>query len=125
MTLRAQPTHLIALAALGIAMVAGVSSMPAVHAAASKPTGPAPTSQASQRAAATRALQRVFRVSGPLPFMRAPGRSVRRGGGVTIELSGNWSGYADNDSTGLTYSAVSATWLEPKVSCAAAEDALA
>jgi hypothetical protein len=128
-----QPGRMLAVAVAGVAIAAGAWSVPALGAASAHPGGqPAghsaglsPAAAASDRAAATRALQRVFRVSGPLPFERAPGASVRRIGAVTIALSGNWSGYADDNSTGRTYSAVTATWTQPRVTCTATEDELA
>ena len=129
MSLRSQPGRLLAVAVTGIAVAVGAWSVPAVRAASARPAdGPAGSSSASQvsdRLAATRALERVFRTSGPLPFMPVPGTRARRADGIPIVLSGNWSGYADDDSTGRTYSAVTATWTEPKVTCTAAEDELA
>jgi hypothetical protein len=133
MSLRApRPGRLLAVTVVGIAVAAGVWSVPAVHAAAGRPrtAGPTPaagtsaTGNASDRVAATRALQGVFRTSGPLPFERVPGARARRADGITIQLSNNWSGYADDNSTGLTYSAVTATWTQPKVTCKASEDEL-
>ena len=125
MPLRAQPGRLLVVAVAAIAIAAGAWSVPAVRAAAGRPAGPSPTGQASDQVAATRALQRVFRASGPLPFERVPGARVSRVGGVPIELSGNWSGYADDDSTGRTYTAVTATWAQPRITCTASEDELA
>ncbi len=124
MSLRAQPGRLLGVAVVGIVVAAGAWSVPALGAAPS-PAGPSPAAQAGDRVAATRALQRVFRTSGPLPFEHVPGARARRIGGVTIELSGNWSGYADDNTTGRTYSAVSATWTQPRVTCMASEDELA
>jgi Peptidase A4 family len=129
MSLRAQPGRLLAIAVVGVAVAVGAWSVPALGAAGgtgrAAPAGPSPAGQASDRAAATRALQRVFLTSGPLPFEHAPGSRARRVGGVTIDLSGNWSGYADDNSTGRTYSAVTATWVEPRVTCTRSEDELA
>jgi hypothetical protein len=124
MSLRAQPGRLLAIAVAGIAVAALAWSVPALG-AAGRPAGPSPAGQAGDRVAATRALQRVFRASGPLPFEHVPGARSRRIGGVTIEQSGNWSGYADDNTAGRTYSAVTATWTEPRVTCTAAEDELA
>ena len=139
MSLRApQPgRRLLAVAVVGVAVAAGVWSVPAVHAASGRPQPAGPSrpagrqggtgakSGASARAAATRALQRVFRTSGPLPFERVPGGRARRIDGMTLQLSNNWSGYADDNSTGRTYSAVSATWTQPRITCTASEDELA
>jgi Peptidase A4 family len=121
MPLRAQPSRLLAVAVVGIAVGVGAWSVPALGAAGG---GPSPAVAAGDRAAATRALRQVFRASGPLPFEHAPGARTRRVGGATIELSGNWSGYVDDNTTGRTYTAVTATWTEPKVTCTAAEDEL-
>jgi hypothetical protein len=123
MSVRAQAVRLLALAVVGAAAVAGASS--AVHAATGAAAPRSPAASAGERAAAARALQRVFRTSGPLPFERVAGSGVRRVGGVPINLSDNWSGYADDNSTGRTYSSVTATWVQPKIRCTAAEDELA
>jgi hypothetical protein len=137
MSLRAKPGRLLAVAVVGIAVAAGAWSVPALGAAAGpgrlgtpaappgSPAGRSPSAAASERAAATRALQRMFRVSGPLPFERFPGTRTRRVGAVTIVLSGNWSGYVDDNSTGRTYSAATGTWTQPKITCTASEDELA
>jgi hypothetical protein len=37
--------------------------------------------------------------------------------GLTQEQSTNWSGYADNNTSGNTYSTVTAKWTEPAVTC--------
>jgi Peptidase A4 family len=128
MSMRAKPGRLLAVAVVGLAVAAGAWAVPALGAAGGPgraPAGPSPSAAASERAAATRALERVFRISGPLPFERAPGTRTRRVGAVTIALSGNWSGYVDDNSTGRTYSAVTATWTQPKITCVASEDELA
>lgn len=145
MSLRAQPGRqpgrqsgrllavAVVTAAVAVAVAAGVWSVPASGAASARAAAPAPAARAGapaatsagDRTAATRALLRVFRTSGPLPFEHAPGARARRIGGLTIQWSGNWSGYADDNSTGRTYSAVTATWTQPKVTCSAAEDELA
>jgi Peptidase A4 family len=39
--------------------------------------------------------------------------------GLKTAKSLNWSGYFDDNSTGLTYSKVSATWAQPKATCTA------
>jgi hypothetical protein len=125
MSLRAQPGRLLAVAVVAIAVGVGAWSVPAVHAAASRPAGPSPAAAASARMAATRALRQVFRASGPLPFMHVAGARPRRVDGLTIDLSGNWSGYADDNSTGRTYSAATATWTQPRIACSTTEDELA
>lgn len=127
MSLRAKPGRLLAVAVVGIAVAVGAWSVPALGAAGGRaaPAGPSPTAQASDFVAATHALQRVFRASGPLPFERVQGSRARRADGLTIDLSDNWSGYVDDNSTGRTYSAVTATWAQPKVTCTATEDELA
>src|SRR5215472_15105322 len=121
---RAQASRLFGLAVLAVAVAAGGSSLSAVHAATGKAALPAPASPAGARAAATSALRHAFRARGPLPFQRMPGGHESRVRNVTIEQSGNWSGYVDDNSTGGTYSAVSATWVVPRVTCIATEDRL-
>jgi len=45
--------------------------------------------------------------------------------GLTQEESTNWSGYADNNSAGNTYSTVAGNWTEPTVSCSGFTESLA
>lgn len=45
--------------------------------------------------------------------------------GQTPVDSSNWSGYADDNRDGNTYSSVTATWTEPAVSCRQGEQSLA
>jgi hypothetical protein len=46
---------------------------------------------------------------------------VRESAGPNEVTSSNWSGYADDNSSGQTYSEVSGTWAEPSISCGAQE----
>jgi hypothetical protein len=45
--------------------------------------------------------------------------------GLTQEESTNWSGYADNNSAGNTYSTVTGNWTEPTVTCSGRSESLA
>jgi peptidase A4-like protein len=60
-----------------------------------------------------------------------PARDVQVGAidpGVTTDgpvSSSNWSGYADDNTTGNTYSQVAGTWTEPSISCGPQEESLA
>jgi Peptidase A4 family len=42
--------------------------------------------------------------------------------GTTTLHSSNWGGWADNSSTGNTYTAVSATWTQPAITCIRSTD---
>jgi hypothetical protein len=42
--------------------------------------------------------------------------------GLTQTTSANWGGYADDNSTGNTYTAVSASWIQPTVTTCGPED---
>ncbi len=46
-------------------------------------------------------------------------------GAPTQKASYNWSGYADDNSGGNTYTAVKGTWVEPTVTCNSNEDQIA
>ena len=45
--------------------------------------------------------------------------------GLTQVQSTNWSGYADNNSAGNTYSTVTGNWTEPSVTCSGFSESLA
>jgi hypothetical protein len=91
-------------AALAIGTTASAATKGATHS-----TRPA-VMTAQMRAAATSALEKMF----------VPGRATARppaGAATSQTYSYNWSGYADVDSAGNTYQAVSASFTEPAVTC--------
>lgn len=67
-------------------------------------------------AAAARSALRSITANPPATNRAVPGtrRSVD---GLTQLESGNWSGYANDDSHGNTYRQVSGVWTEPAISC--------
>jgi hypothetical protein len=69
---------------------------------------------ASARAAALAEIRHLL--VGQHPTDHRVGRSVRIGGLNQVQ-STNWSGYADDNSAGSTYSTVTGNWTEPAVSC--------
>ena len=89
--------------------------------AASASTAPAAAaSPGAQAAAAARAAltQLVIGQHGTDHAVSGHVRSVR---GLNQVSSTNWSGHADDNTGGHTYSAVASNWTEPSASCASAE----
>lgn len=78
---------------------------------------------ASTRAAASKELARI-RQGLLSPGVRAPS-PVQRVGALTQIQYYNWSGYADDNSAGGTYTKVSGSWTQPAVTCPAKEDEVA
>lgn len=84
----------------------------------SQPAGASPTGHASPRAraiAAAIAALRQLKV-GDHATNHAVGHGVKVRG-LTQLQSLNWSGYADDNSAGTTYSTVAGSWSEPAVTC--------
>jgi len=75
-----------------------------------------PPSQYARALAAARAALRHLRVGehGTDHAVRGNHARVR---GLTQVQSTNWSGYADDNTKGNTYSTVTGSWTEPSVSC--------
>ena len=86
--------------------------------------GAAPKRAMPTRAAASRALAQMVGQGVLRPGVRAPGRESRVGALTDIEYY-NWSGYADDNSTGKTYTKVSGDWTQPAITCPATEDEIA
>jgi Peptidase A4 family len=84
-------------------------------------THPAP---AGARAAALAAL-RDLAIGQHATDHRAGSRLAQQLSGLAQTRSTNWSGYADNNSTGRSYTRVSASWTEPPVSCSGTATSLA
>jgi hypothetical protein len=72
--------------------------------------------QAARAAAAARAALTHLSIGQPGTDHWVPGHTARIDG-LTQVKSTNWSGYADDNSAGNTYSSVSGNWAEPAVSC--------
>ncbi|HEY3831160.1 MAG TPA: G1 family glutamic endopeptidase [Acidimicrobiia bacterium] len=118
-SLRRSATHVLA----GTAAVCG--SLALVGAAA-VPTATDAATPAAATAAATHALRIYLAHGGTQPAIRVPGAapSTSSRGLKQVALS-NWSGYADDNSTGKTYTAGSGSWKQPTVTCPKNEDELA
>jgi Peptidase A4 family len=106
-----------------VAVTATAASIAAFGAtsAASASTHP---SAAAAAANAARAALRNVTANLPATNQAIPGtrHSLR---GLTKFESGNWSGYANDNSKGNAYSKVSADWTEPRVTCPTKEEQLA
>ena len=84
-----------------------------------------PTKKAGPtRAVARIALDRLLRQGLLAPGRKAGLRSSHLGALSQVSYY-NWSGYADDNSTGNTYTKVSANWTQPAVTCPANEDEVA
>lgn len=93
--------------ALGLAMAVS----PAV---AASTTHAAPSAAVRAAAAARTALKRLH--LGHPANERVPGHT-QRVDGLTRQDSYNWSGYADDNTKGNTYTKVSGAWTEPAITC--------
>ncbi len=87
----------------GLVMLAGAGAASAAHA------------PVNTRAAARAALEHFL--AGWHPANHAVGGHVVLGTGLKQVKSSNWSGYADDNSTGKTYSKVTGKWAEPAGKC--------
>jgi peptidase A4-like protein len=81
----------------------------------SPPAGASTASAHSRAVAAAIAALKQLRV-GDQATNHATGRAVKING-LTQVQSTNWSGYADDNTAGNTYSTVTGSWSEPAVSC--------
>jgi hypothetical protein len=79
----------------------------------------------SASAAAVHALKQMLTLGALSPGHRVPGIRANRVGGLTNVSYYNWSGYADDNTGGNTYTKVSGTWKEPTVTCPATETRVA
>jgi hypothetical protein len=75
--------------------------------------------------AAARAYLAHLKIGRPLPNQPAPGPRSPRIGKLSQFSSFNWSGYADDNTSGNTYSSVTGKWKEPTITCPAKEDQIA
>jgi len=81
------------------------------------------TPGAQARAAASAALRQLA-IGQRAADQRVAGH-VSRVKGLTQVQSTNWSGYADDNTAGNTYSKVAANWTEPSASCSGSATSLA
>jgi hypothetical protein len=78
----------------------------------------------SSAGGAAQALRFALDHQGPRPGRRVPGAPEREIDGLTQIEYYNWSGYADDDTQGNTYTMVSGKWVQPAVTCPTDEDRL-
>src|SRR6202046_5766489 len=97
------------IAALGVASTASASTHP---------------SKAAAAAAAARAALRGITAGLPATHQAIP-RTRNSVKGVNQFESGNWSGYANDNTKGNTYSPVRGDWTQPKITCPTKEEQLA
>jgi hypothetical protein len=100
-----------------MAAVPALGALVGLGSAASASTAAAPAAQAT--AAARSALKQL--VIGQHATDHPVSGHVRMINGLTQVSSTNWSGYADDNSSGNTYSKVSGNWTEPSASCTSTE----
>jgi Peptidase A4 family len=98
-----------------VAVCAAAASTVALGAASTASAGTHPGSAAAAAKAAQAALRHVT-ANPPVTDQVAPGTRHRTHGLTKVSYY-NWSGYADDNSTGNTYSKVSADWTEPAITC--------
>jgi hypothetical protein len=79
----------------------------------------------AQAVAAARAALRSLEIGQPARDVRLTSVRQDPDQGLNEVFSSNWSGYADDDTGGNTYSEVSGTWAEPSISCGAQEQSSA
>jgi hypothetical protein len=88
-----------------------------------RPAQRAPTQ--AKVAAARGQLDRLISHGVLAPGQRVPGPEEPRIGGLDQISYDNWSGYADDNSGGNTYTKVSGSWIQPAVTCPTDEDEVA
>jgi len=80
---------------------------------ASAGTAAADRAPVNTRAAVRTAMAHLL--AGWHPANHGLGGHTSLGKGLKHSVSGNWSGYADDNSTGKSYSSVTGHWTEPKI----------
>lgn len=107
---------------LAVAAVAGVAAA-GVYAGQPGTTAKAAATTAD-RAAAAAFLHTALAQAQLGPGQRVPGQADGPRGTKLINYY-NWAGWADNNSTKLTYSQVAGSWTEPSVKCLSKENEVA
>src|SRR6267154_6498428 len=74
-------------------------------------------SKQARAAAAAHAYLAHLKIGRPLPNQLVPGQHPSRVRGLSQFNSFNWSGYADDNTSGNTYSKVTGKWTEPAITC--------
>ncbi|HEY1740523.1 MAG TPA: G1 family glutamic endopeptidase [Acidimicrobiia bacterium] len=121
-TLRRHTTRLLA----GTTAVCGAVALIGAAAVPTATDAVTPAASAGATAAATQALRAYLGHGGTQPGIRVSGAVPSTGAhGLKQVTFSNWSGYADDNSTGKTYTAVSGSWKQPAVTCPKNEDELA
>jgi hypothetical protein len=121
--------HLVRLVTAGgaVVMLAGAawwaSAAPTARLSATRaPLTTGTTAQAkaaAARADAARELKVFLHRGRPGPGLPASGHSSRTATGTGVIRYWNWSGYADDNTSGNTYTKVSGSWTQPTVTCGA------
>jgi hypothetical protein len=102
-----------------VAVCTSAASIVALSAASAAAASPHPGSAAAA-ARAARAVLGDMTANPPVTDQAVPG-TRHRANGVTKVKYFNWSGYADDNSSGNTYSKVSGGWTEPGITCSSKE----
>jgi hypothetical protein len=98
--------------ALGLAMAVS----PAAGASTTRTSTTHTSTSLDARAAAAARIALTHMTVEHMTNQRVPGHA-QRVRGLTQQFSYNWSGYADDNTTGKTYSKVSGKWAEPAITC--------
>src|SRR5487761_829325 len=98
--------------ALGLAMAVS----PAVGASTTRTSTTHTSTSLDARAAAAARIALTHMTVEHMTNQRVPGHA-QRVRGLTQQFSYNWSGYADDNTTGHTYRKVSGKWAEPAITC--------
>src|ERR1700693_4970014 len=96
-----------------VAAVALMAAFLSVGVATSGTSSAAPSKEAAAKAYVLQAL-RSGKFADTIRGLKVLQSHAASGSNTTYASSANWSGYADNDSAGNTYTSVSASWAEPK-----------
>jgi Peptidase A4 family len=106
-----------------LAATTAAATVAALCMAATASGAAAAPSNATAAANAARAALRYVTANPPANNQKV--LATHRVKGLTKVESGNWSGYANDDSSGNTYKKVSADWTEPTITCPTDENQLA
>jgi len=97
----------------------------AVHHGTGVRQGAARVQHSAQALAAARTEIRSLEIGQPARNVRVTSAGQDPSVKGSAVSSSNWSGYADDDTSGNAYSEVSGTWVEPSITCGAQEQSLA
>jgi hypothetical protein len=119
--------HFLRLVAVGGAIVvagsalwmSGPTAQPSATVAARTTGATTQAKAAAARADAVRELKAIVHRDRPGPGLPASSNQSRTATGTGVIRYWNWSGYADDNTSGNTYSKVSGSWTQPTVTCGA------